>query len=84
MVTDTSEMIALPKSLRSRLAKSAAKTGASPQELVRHAIAVHLDYLDWREKAIRAGFESGTREGWRSSDEVFSAVAAQRARRAGR
>lgn len=82
MVSEMSEMIALPKSLRSRLEKVAAKTGASPQDLARRAIAAHLDYLDWREKAIRVGFESGTRGGWRSSDEVFAAVAAQRARRA--
>jgi len=77
-----SETIALPKSLRNRLEKVAAKTGESPQRLARDAIAAHLDYLDWREKAIRAGFESGVREGWKSSDEVFAAVAAQRARRA--
>ena len=82
MVSNMSEMIALPKSLRSRLEKAAAKAGASPQDLARRAIAAHLEYLDWREKAIRAGFESGTREGWKSSDEVFAAVAAQRARRA--
>lgn len=42
----------------------------------------HLDYLDWREKAVRAGFLSGKTGGWRSTDEVFTAVAAQRAKRA--
>lgn len=77
-----SETIALPKPLQARLTKAAAKVHASPQQLARQAIAAHLDYLDWREKAIRAGFESGEREGWRCSEEVFAAVAAQRARRA--
>jgi predicted transcriptional regulator len=48
---------------------------------MRRAIAAHLDYLDWREKAIRAGFQSGKTEGWLSTDEVFAAVSAQRAKR---
>jgi len=60
------------------------KAHASPEQLARKAIAVHLDYLDWREKAIHAGFESGEAEGWNSTDEVFAAVAAQRVRRAGK
>lgn len=79
-----SDPIALPKSLETRLAKAAARVHASPQQLARKAIAAHLDYLDWREKAIHAGFESGMVEGWRSTDEVFTAVATQRARRVGK
>jgi predicted transcriptional regulator len=78
------DTIALPKSLESRLAKAAAKAHSSPEQLARKAIAAHLDYLDWREKAIRAGFESGEEEGWKSTDEVFAAVVTQRARRAGK
>lgn len=78
-MTDT---IALPKALETRLVKAAAKVHASPEQLARKAIAAHLDYLDWREKAIRAGFESGDAEGWKSTNEVFATVAAQRARRA--
>ena len=79
------DSIALPKSLEARLAKAAAKAHSSPEQLARKAIAAHLDYLDWREKAIRAGFESGEAEGWKSTDEVFAAVAAQRqARRVGK
>ena len=74
--------IALPKALEDRLTRAAAKAHASPQQLARKAIAAHLDYLEWREKAILAGFESGESEGWKSTDEVFAAVAAQRARRA--
>jgi predicted transcriptional regulator len=80
-MTDT---IALPKALKTRLAKAAAKAHATPEQLARQAITAHLDYLDWREKAIRAGFESGETEGWQATDEVFAAVAAQRARRAGK
>lgn len=76
--------IALPRALETRLAKAAAKTHASPQQLARKAIAAHLDYLDWREKAIRAGFESGEAEGWQSTDEVFAAVTTQRSGRAGK
>lgn len=79
-----SDTIALPKALETRLAKAAAKAHASPEQLARKAIAAHLDHLDWREKAIRAGFASGEAEGWLSTDEVFAAVAAQRARRAGK
>lgn len=79
-----SDSIALPKTLETRLAKAAAKVNASPQQLARKAIAAHLDYLEWREDAIRAGFESVEAEGWRSTDEVFATVAAQRARRVGK
>jgi predicted transcriptional regulator len=79
-----SDTIALPRALQARLEKTAARTNASPKSLVRQAIAAHLDYLDWREKAIRAGFQSGKAEGWRSTDDVFAAVAAQRAKRAGK
>jgi len=79
-----SDTIALPRALQARLEKAAAKTNASPKSLVRRAIAAQLDYLDWREKAVRAGFLSGKTEGWRSTEEVFSAVAAQRAKRAGK
>lgn len=83
MITVTmSDTIALPKALQARLEKAAAKTRASPESLARQAIAAHLDYLDWREKAVQAGFISGKTEGWRSTDEVFAAVSAQRARRA--
>lgn len=78
------DTILLPRALKARLKKAAARTQASPEALARQAIASHLDYLDWREKAIRAGFLSGKTEGWRSSEEVFAAVAAQRARRAGK
>lgn len=74
------DTIALPRALQARLEKAAAKTRASPKSLVRQAIAAHLDYLDWREKAVRAGFQSGKTEGWRSTEDVFAAVAAQRAR----
>jgi len=66
------------------LAKAAGKAHATPEQLARKSIASHLDYLDWREIAIRAGFESGEAEGWKSTDDVFAAVAAQRARRAGK
>jgi len=79
-----SDIIALPRALQARLEKAAAKSNASPESLVRRAIAAHLDYLDWRENAIGAGFQSGKTEGWRSTEDVFAAVAAQRARRAGK
>ena len=79
-----SDTIALPRALQARLAKVAARTRASPVLLARLAIAAHLDYLDWREKAVRAGFLSGKTGDWRSTDEVFAAVAAQRAKRAGK
>lgn len=75
------DTIALPKALQARLEKAAARTHASPESLVRQAIAAHLDYLEWREKAVRAGFLSGKTEGWRSTEEVFAAASAQRARR---
>jgi len=72
-----SDAIVPPKTHKTRLVKAAAKAHASPEQLARKAIAVHLDYLDWREKAIHAGFESGEVEGWNSTDEAFAAVAAQ-------
>ena len=77
------DSIALPRALQARLRKAAARTHASPVSLARQAIAAHLDYLDWREKSIRIGFQSGKNEGWRSTEDVFAAVAAQRAKRAG-
>lgn len=78
------DTIALPKALQARLKKAAARTHASPVSLARQAIAAHLDYLDWREKAVRAGFQPGKTEGWLSTEDVFAAVAAQRAKRAGK
>jgi len=78
------ENIALPKPLQARLRKAAAKSHASPGSIACQAIVAHLDYLDWREKAIRAGFQSGQIEGWRSTEDVFAAVAAQRAKRGGK
>ena len=78
------DTIALPRALQARLEKAAARTRASPESLARKAIAAHLDYLDWRAKAVRAGFQSGKTEGWRSTEDVFAAVAAQRAKRAGK
>ena len=83
-MTTMPDNITLPKALQARLEKTAAKTRASPESLAREAIAAHLDYLEWREKAVRAGFLSGNIEGWRSTEEVFAAVAAQRAKRAGK
>ena len=83
-MTAMSDPIALPKAIESRLANAAAKAHASPQQLARKAIATHLDLLEWREKAIRAGFESGDTEGWRTTYQVFGAVVAQRSRRAGK
>jgi predicted transcriptional regulator len=79
-----SATIALPKALHLRLQKAASKTRASPDSLARQAIAAHLDYLDWREKAIQAGFDSGKTEGWQTTDQVFAAVSAQRAKRVGK
>jgi predicted transcriptional regulator len=78
------ENIALPRALQQRLEKAAARTHASPESLARRAIIAHLDYLDWREKAVLAGFLSGKTEGWRSTEDVFAAVAAQRAKRVGK
>ena len=74
------DTIALPRALQARLEKAAARTRALPKSLARRAIAVHLDYLDWREKAVRVGFQSGKTGGWRSTEEVFAAVSAQRAK----
>ena len=78
-----SATIALPKA-QLRLQKGASKTRASPESLARRAIAAHLDYRDWHEKAIQAGFDSGKTEGWQTTDQVFAAVSAQRAKRAGK
>ena len=84
MKTAMSLTIALPRALQARLEKAAARTHASPESLARQAIAGHFNYLDWREKAVRAGFLSGKTKGWRSTEEVFAAVAAQRAKCAGK
>jgi predicted transcriptional regulator len=84
LVTVMSDSIALPKTLETRLLKAAAKAHASPKQLACKAIAAHLDHLDWLDKVIHDGFASGEAEGWKSTDEVFAAVAAQRARRVGK
>jgi len=76
--------IALPRTLQARLKKTAARTHASPVSLAHQAITAHLDYLDWRERAIRAGFQSGKTEGWLSTEDVIAAVSVQRAKRAGK
>jgi predicted transcriptional regulator len=47
--------ISLPMKLARKLDAASERSKRSPEELAREAIAEKLSYLEWKEKAIKAG-----------------------------
>ncbi len=60
----------LPDNLAQRLESVASHSGRTPDAILREAVSKQLDYEEWFAEAVRAGFESGDREGWISHEEA--------------
>ena len=64
-------VVKIPGPLAKRLTNASIQSRRSPDSIACTALAEHLSYLEWRAKAINEGFDSGTRDGWLSSDTVL-------------
>lgn len=69
----------IPDALAKRLKKASADVRRSPEALAKEAVARHLDYLEWRRKAIDEGFGSGERDGWSTTEALLQRFAKKRA-----
>lgn len=76
--------VTLPKPLAARLERVSLDQGVAPSTIARKAIAEHLQYLEWRERAIAAGDADIVAGRTMTTDQAFAAVAKQRAKRAGK
>jgi predicted transcriptional regulator len=76
------DMVKLPKLLAERLEKASHDQGIAPAAIARKAIAEHLRYLEWKERAIAQGDADITAGRLLSTEQVFAAIAKQRATRA--
>lgn len=75
------DIVKLPKLLAARLEKASLGQGVAPAAIARQAISEHLRYLEWKERAIAQGDADITAGRLLSTEQVFAAVARQRARR---
>lgn len=78
------DIVKLPKPLAARLERASIDQGVAPSMIARKAIAEHLQYLEWKERAIAAGNADIAAGRLMTTEQVFAAVAKQRARRAGK
>lgn len=76
------DMVKLPKLLAARLERASLGQGIAPAAIARKAIAEHLRYLEWKEQAIARGDADIAASRLLSTEQVFAAVAKQRATRA--
>ena len=74
-------IVKLSKLLAARLEKVSADEGVPADALARQAIAEHLRYLEWKQRSIAQGDADIAADHLLSTDQVFAAVAKQRARR---
>ena len=58
-----------------------AETGARADTLVRDAVKVHLDYLEWLGQSLNDAEQEAQQSGWMTSDEVRRVLAAETAGR---
>jgi predicted transcriptional regulator len=72
-------IVKIPNPLAKRLTIASIQSRQSPESITRKALAAHLSYLEWRTKAIDAGFVEGTRDGWLSTDAVMKNFAKRQA-----
>ena len=77
-------LVKLPKPLAARLARVSLDQGVTPSTIARKAIAEHLQYLEWKERAIALGDSDITAGRLMTTEQVFAAIAKQRAHRAGK
>ena len=75
------DIVKLPRLLAARLEKASANERVSADAMARAAIVEHLQYLEWKERAIARGDADIKAGRVLSTDQVLAAVARQRARR---
>ena len=75
------DIVKLPKLLAARLERVSIDQGMAPSAIARKAIAEHLRYLEWKERAIALGDADIAAGRLISTERVFAAVAKQRANR---
>ncbi len=75
------DIVKLPKLLAARLERVSIDQRVAPEAIARKAIAEHLHYLEWKERAIALGDADFAAGRMMSTEEVFAAVARQRAKR---
>lgn len=63
--------ISISSAQEKRLNAIAAKTGKTPQAIIRAAIEAYLERGEWLEKAILQGIESATKEARVPHDQVW-------------
>jgi predicted transcriptional regulator len=75
------DIVKLPKRLAARLERVSIDQGITPSAIARKAIAEHLGYLEWKERAIALGDADLAAGRLMTTEQVFAAVAKQRAKR---
>jgi predicted transcriptional regulator len=75
------DIVKLPKLLAARLERVSIDQGIAPSAIARKAIAEHLSYLEWKERAIALGDADLAAGRLMTTEQVFAAVAKQRAKR---
>ncbi len=73
-----------PKPLAARLERATLDQGVAPSTIARKAIAGHLQYLEWKDRAIAVGDADIAAGRLMTTEQVFAAVAKQRAKRVGK
>jgi predicted transcriptional regulator len=75
------DFVKLSKPLAARLEKVSHVRGVAPSAIARKAISEHLSCLEWKERAIAQGDADISAGRVMSTEQVFAAVAKQRAKR---
>ncbi len=75
------DIVKLPKLLAARLERVSIDQGIAPSAIACKAIAEHLRYLEWKERAIALGDADLAAKRLMTTEQVFAAVAKQRAKR---
>ena len=78
------DIVKLPKLLAARLERVSIDLGIAPSAIAHKAIAEHLSYLEWKERAIALGDADLAAGRLMTTEQVFAAVAKQRAKRVGK
>ena len=78
------DFVKLPKPLLARLEKVSHVQGIAASAIARKAIAQHLSYLEWKERAIALGDADHAAGRIFTTAQVFSVLAKQRAKRVGK
>ncbi len=78
------DIVKLPKVLAARLERVSIVQGIAPWVIARKAIAEHLRYLEWKERAIALGDADLAAGRLVTTEQVFAAVAKQQAKRVGK